>query len=139
MDERRCTVLGKGNKKRLIYFGRKTNRALRHYLRRRRHLADSPVFLGERGPDSSEGLHPNGLRQLIQRLGHAAGLKAVRCSPHTFRHTFAIEFLRVGGNQFTLKEILGHTTLQMTNKYVALAQADIQNQHRQYSPADRLA
>ncbi|RYZ78475.1 MAG: hypothetical protein EOP04_29660 [Proteobacteria bacterium] len=49
-----------------------------------------------------------------------------------------IEFLRAGGNQFTLKEMLGHTTLDMTNKYVALAKADIQNQHRLYSQGDRV-
>jgi integrase/recombinase XerD len=50
----------------------------------------------------------------------------------------AIEFLRAGGNVFTLKELLGHTTLSMVNRYVALAQADIENQHRQFSPADRI-
>jgi len=49
-----------------------------------------------------------------------------------------VEFLRAGGNVFTLKELLGHTSLTIVNKYVALAQADIENQHRQFSPADRL-
>jgi len=34
---------------------------------------------------------------------------------------------------------LGHTSLDQTNQYVNLAQADIDNQHRQFSPADRLA
>jgi site-specific recombinase XerD len=58
--------------------------------------------------------------------------------PHTFRHTFAVMFLRAGGNTFTLQQLLGHTSLAMTNRYVALAQADIENQHRQFSPADHL-
>jgi len=47
--------------------------------------------------------------------------------------------LRNGGNVFTLQQMLGHTSLDMTNRYVALTQADIENQHRQFSPADRLA
>jgi site-specific recombinase XerD len=74
----------------------------------------------------------------VDRLGRVAGLQACRCTTHTFRHTFSVEFLRAGGNVFTLKELLGHTTLAMVNHYVALAQADIENQHRQFSPADRL-
>jgi integrase/recombinase XerD len=79
-----------------------------------------------------------GLYQLVKRLGKRAGLQSARCSPHTFRHTFVAQFLREGGSTFTLKEMLGHTSLHMTNRYVALAQADIQNQHRQFSPGDRL-
>jgi site-specific recombinase XerD len=47
-------------------------------------------------------------------------------------------YLRAGGNQFTLQQMLGHTHLQMTDRYVALAQADIENQHRQFSPVARL-
>ena len=47
-------------------------------------------------------------------------------------------FLRGGGSVFTLKEMLGHTDLAMTSKYVALARADVQNQHWQFSPVERL-
>jgi integrase/recombinase XerD len=71
-------------------------------------------------------------------LGRVAGIQSARCSPHTFRHTFAVEFLRGGGNVFSLKELLGHTSLTICNRYIALAQADLERQHRQYSPADRL-
>ncbi len=39
---------------------------------------------------------------------------------------------------FTLKELLGHRSLTMVNRYVALAQADLEAQHRMHSPADRL-
>jgi len=34
--------------------------------------------------------------------------------------------------------MLGHTNLQMTNRYLTLADADIENQRREFSPADRL-
>ena len=84
------------------------------------------------------GLTRTGLRVLIGRLGKVAKVETTRCSPHTFRHTFSVEFLRAGGNVFTLQQLLGHTHLHMTNRYVALAQADIENQHRQFSPVARL-
>jgi site-specific recombinase XerD len=134
----RCTVLGKGNKTRTLRFSRDTRKALYSYLREEEREDAEPVFTADRGKRAGEPLTRSGLLQLIERLGKAARIEACRCSPHTFRHTFAVEFLRAGGNVFTLKELLGHTTLAMVNRYVALADADIENQHRQFSPVERM-
>lgn len=134
MSGKKATVEGKGGKSRPVYFGRTTARALWQYLREDERSPQDPLFQSERG----ERLTRSGLRQLIERIGIVAGIEAVRCSPHTFRHTFAITFLREGGNQFTLMQLLGHTHLAMTARYVHLAQADVENQHRQYSPVERL-
>ena len=138
LQQRRCSVVGKGNKRRSIFFGRSASKALWQYLREQPRDENDYVFTSDRGTRAAEPLTRSGLFQLVQRLGQAAQLQAARCSPHTFRHTFAVEFLRNGGNVFSLQQILGHTSLHMTNRYVALAQADIENQHRQFSPADRL-
>lgn len=133
----RCaTVLGKGNKRRVVYFGKRTVAALWNLLKDRELEADEPLFLADRGVSAGEPLTRNGLFQLIERLGKAA--KVDGAHPHRFRHSFAVTFLRNGGNQFTLQQLLGHTSVTMTGRYVALAQADLANQHRQYSPADRL-
>lgn len=135
-----CRVLGKGNKERTVYFGRKTSRALWTYLRTRRGGADPEqgLFLAENGQRPEEPLTRYGLLRRIETLGKAAGLEQARCSPHTFRHTFAIYFLRNGGDVFALSALLGHTSLTMTRRYLALAQADLEAQHRAASPADRL-
>jgi len=134
----RALIQGKGNKQRAIHFGGKTARAVRNYLRTEERTPAEAVFQADKNQHAGQPLTPNGLRQLIENLGKLAGIQAVRCSPHTLRHTFAVEFLRNGGNVFSLKEILGHTSLHMTNRYVALAQADIESQCRQFSPGDRL-
>lgn len=128
----------RGGKSRIVPFSRDTKRALYHHLNEREWEPDAPLFLSGRGKRAGDGLTRNGLMQLIRRIGRAARAAGARCSPHTFRHTFAIEFLRAGGNVFTLQQMLGHTHLAMTNRYVAIAQADIQNQHRQFSPVARL-
>ncbi|HHX42226.1 MAG TPA: tyrosine-type recombinase/integrase [Armatimonadetes bacterium] len=138
LTNRRCQVIGKGNKRRTIFFGTSTKQALWRYIGEQKHAAGDPLFIGDRGLCQGEALQRCGLLKLIHRLGSAAGVDAVRCSPHTFRHTFAVEFLRAGGNTFTLQQLLGHTSLAMTNRYVALAQADLEAQHRAFSPADRL-
>ena len=96
------------------------------------------MFLSDRGTRAGEALTRNGLAQLIARLGQSAGVEAVRCSPHTFRHTFSVNFLRAGGNVFSLMQFLGHTNPQMTSRYVSLAQADLASQHRQFSPLDQM-
>ena len=47
-------------------------------------------------------------------------------------------FLRNGGSAFALKLLLGHTSLYQTNKYVALVEADMKQQHRDCSPGNRV-
>ncbi|MGN7387697.1 tyrosine-type recombinase/integrase [Sporosarcina sp. SAFN-015] len=61
-----------------------------------------------------------------------------RVSPHTFRHYFAIKFLRNGGDPFALMKILGHTDISMTQKYVRYASADLQEVHDKASPIESL-
>jgi len=138
LQEQRCVVLGKGNKHRVSHFGRDTRRALFNYLRDEVKDPDAALFRSDRGETAGEALTRWGLRQIIERAGQAAKIEATRCSPHTFRHTMAVTWLRNGGQVFALKELLGHTDLKMTNRYVALAQADVANQHRRFSPADSL-
>jgi site-specific recombinase XerD len=134
----RVTILGKGNKVRSVHFGSKAARALRNYLRLEDRSPEDVVFQSAKNQYAGQPLTAGALLQLIENLGKNAGIQAARCSPHTIRHTFAIEFLRNGGNVFSLKEILGHTSLHMTNRYVALAQADIEQQQRRFAPGDRL-
>lgn len=73
----------------------------------------------------------NTIRLLMERLSDKAQVQA---NAHKFRHTFAINFLRNGGNVYELKAILGHSSLEMCQRYLALAETDIERSHLKASP-----
>jgi integrase/recombinase XerD len=122
----------KGGKGRTVFLGKTARQALWRYLVKREDGNDhaAPLFLGKfRRP-----LNKNVLLRLITNLGQKA--QVVKCHPHRFRHTFAITYLRSGGDVFTLQALLGHSTLEMVQHYARLAQIDIEQAHRRASPAD---
>ena len=132
-------ILGKGSKRRVVYLGSTARRLMWRYMEseRRGALPDEPLFTATGGHTPGNPMTPSGLFQLVQRLGRAAGIVGVRVSPHSLRHSFAIAYLRNGGSVLELQRLLGHESLEMVRRYVNLAQSDLQQAHRQASPADR--
>lgn len=129
---RRLTVFGKGSKERVLPFSPTTGKAIWHYLQTERgeHGPRDPLFVTVDG----EPLNREALLQLVNRLGERAGV--TDCHPHRFRHTFAVTFLRNGGNAYELQALLGHTTLEMVKQYLSLAQTDVEAAHRRASPVE---
>lgn len=127
---------GKGEKPRVVPFGKAAKAALSQYVSRRggASLDSAHLFITCYG----NRLTRYHARDIVQSRCKRAGINGVRCSPHTLRHTFAILFLRNGGNAFSLQRILGHADLQMTRRYCELADSDVIEAHKLYSPGDRL-
>ncbi len=71
------------------------------------------------------------VQRLVRRYGEQAGIRGARVSPHTLRHTYALNFVRAGGDPFTLQEVLGHTSLATTRRYCELASADVLTRQRE--------
>jgi site-specific recombinase XerD len=113
---------GKGSKDRRVRFGPKAGRALSRYLRARaKHkgagLAD--LWLAERGV---QRFTPNGIKIMLKRRGVAAGLSGVHA--HRWRHNFAHEWKRAGGDTGDLMLLLGWTSEDMPRHYGASAAAE---------------
>ena len=68
----------------------------------------------------------------LRRYAQKAGLK--RFSAYDLRHQYAIQYLRNGGDVFTLQRGMGHSTLSMTERYLALSDDDVRRAHEKASP-----
>ena len=133
-DERTLRVMGKGRRERVVPFGEATRDALFTYQSKRGKLpGEQAVFVTCYG----DRLNRHEAHRILSEAGKRAGLTGVRCSPHTFRHTCAVMYLRNGGDAFTLQKLLGHSTLEMTRRYCEIAETDMLQKHRLASPGDR--
>jgi hypothetical protein len=75
---------------------------------------------------ADEQMTPDGLDQMLYRLRDWSGISGERCSAHTFRHTFAVEFLRSMGDIYWLSRVLGHANVSTTEVYLrAVSSKDV--------------
>lgn len=131
-------------KRRVVQFGNQTRKALWEYTIHRDPPSSPLPPPPGRGPGwglgpfftTSDGrpLDRRHLATHLRRLGARAGISNVH--PHRFRHTFAITYLRNGGDVFTLQQLLGHSSLDICRRYLAIAQADCATVHRRAGPVD---
>lgn len=122
---------GKKTKSRNVYLGKASTRAIYRYLIERKEETQDHLFINSRGRE----MNRNTIRHILNALGERAGVPKVY--PHRFRHTFAIQYLRNGGDVFTLQHLLGHSSLEMVRRYLHLADRDVAGVHRTASPVDR--
>ena len=120
LEEGYLKVLGKGNKERLVPIGNSCRSALLRWRDRFRvefEVVERPfLFLGATG----RAMTAASLEKVVKRVGVNAGVPRVHC--HLLRHTFATNYLvRAIGDPLRLQQILGHTSLEMVRRYVAVA------------------
>ena len=136
IGNRQARVYGKGSKWRAVFFSPLTALAVQRYLMHR--TTESPfVFAGAGGQNSNPGLQTNAVRTLLLRHCKKAGIRHL--NPHLFRHTFATNYLRNGGDSATLQRIMGHSDVSTTiRNYAHLANDDLSRAHDQYSSMARV-
>ncbi len=138
LEGRLAKVLGKGSRERLVPFGARVQNALWRYLTLYRPEPAVPRYEQFFLTRDGRPLTKDRVEAIVEHYCKRAGITGTRLSPHTFRHTFAVMFLRNGGDVFTLQRIMGHSTLDVLRIYVNMAQADINEAHRRCSPADNI-
>jgi integrase/recombinase XerD len=125
---------GKGDKSRVVHFGKRTAKLLWEYLEPRKDTSKPKDYLFYVDDSNPRPMTRHALRNLVGRLGDRAGVKNVH--PHRFRHTFATEYLRNRGQMLALKDLLGHSDFEMVEHYAHFVAADVQHDHENASPVD---
>lgn len=135
LEDRRAVVYEKRQDSRSVVFTSYTAQILRQWLAVRQSPTDyvfCSLVTGDRLTDS-------GVAQILYRLKRRAGVSG-RCNPHSFRHNFAREYLRNGGDLATLAKLLGHSTITTTASYYAIFSPDeLADFHERYSPLRKIA
>lgn len=119
LSERKGRVVvrsGKGDKERCVPLNEHARKALRAWLDVR--IGEGPLFTGKGGL----GLEARGVQRRVAELGRLAG---VECTPHQLRHTFAKRCLDKGGQLTEVRDLLGHTRLETTARYVKPGWGDL--------------
>jgi integrase/recombinase XerD len=127
-DNLLITVKGKGNKSRVIPMSFELRKAIwkfNHDGTNREAL----LFQTRTGRKLSHRNIYRSIRTFLERINVTPPERMI----HSFRHTFAINYLRNGGSVFHLQRMLGHSTLEMTKRYVNLTTDDLQETHRKCS------
>lgn len=108
--------------------------ALREYVRLWRSCVPADAFL-----------FPSVLEQQMTQSAlkysfaqYCRGRGVNRTNLHGLRHSFARGWIRNNGNVFTLQKVLGHSSLEMTRRYVKLFDDDLKQDYDQFSPLDTM-
>jgi integrase/recombinase XerC len=108
------TVIGKGNKARMVPVLPSVAQAVADYLQLcpYRLSPQGPLFVGAKGGP----LSPRVVQLAMARLRGALGLPDT-ATPHALRHSFATHLLARGGDLRSIQELLGHASLSTTQVY----------------------
>lgn len=128
------SVVGKGNKERVVPVGRKAVAALQHYFeagRPRLVTRRSPanVFLTRRGTPFAPVTLWLRIKSRARRSGIARNL-----TPHMLRHSFATHLLEHGADLRVIQELLGHASIATTEVYTHVANQRLRDVHRRFHP-----
>eukprot|EP01037_Dinobryon_pediforme_P002334 gene2334-2373_t len=124
------SVVGKGNKARIVPIIAPIRRAVEEYMRLCPYpLKSGTLFLGARGGP----LSPRLIQLTVEKLRGALGLPD-SATPHALRHSFATHLLSGGGDLRSIQELLGHASLSTTQIYTAVDSVRLMDAYRAAHP-----
>lgn len=134
----RCLLLTadktKGRRARTVYFSDKTAKELRRWIQFKDRYCESKWLfpVKHNGGRLEMTVFERNFRQYIRRVGITK-----RIAPHTLRNNFAKRCLMAGMDVYTLSRILGHSSVEVTEKaYLDLTDADIRKKYGRFSPVE---
>jgi integrase/recombinase XerD len=135
LDDGFLTVIGKGNKERLVPLNKTLVKYLKNYIqlvRSHQNIAtghEDFVFLNNRGQQLTRMM----IFTIVKKQAKIAGIKK-SISPHTFRHSFATHLLQGGADLRAIQTMLGHESISTTEIYMHIDRDFIREEIIQHHP-----
>lgn len=135
LKEGYLSVIGKGNKERLVPMSLHTADVLDEWLADR---ADGKIATGEENfvflsPRTGRHLTRMRIFDIVRELARRAGI-ARDVSPHTLRHSFASHLLEGGANLRAIQQMLGHESIATTQIYIHLDRSHLRREILEHHP-----
>lgn len=126
-------ILGKGSKERIVIFNNTCREALYNFInngRKELYKNDTGyLFIGRNNGHISSKY----VRDIINKIKVKAGVEG-KISPHVFRHTFATDMLNNGADLVSVKDLLGHESLNTTSIYTHITNEQIKKVYEMAHP-----
>lgn len=137
MTHKTLLVTGKGDKQRVVPFGKTARQFLENYIK-----AIRPYFMvnnQEKALFISKLGRRLGYRGFLDRVHDYADLAGLEenVTPHTFRRSCTTELIKSGANMYHVKELLGHESLDTLKKYTKLTIVDLKKTHAKCHPREK--
>ncbi len=126
-------ILGKGNKERIVIFNNTCRETLNKFIkdgRKKLYKNDTGyLFIGRNNGHISSKY----VRDIINKVKVKAGVEG-KITPHVFRHTFATDMLNNGADLVSVKDLLGHESLNTTSIYTHVTNEQIKKIYEMAHP-----
>lgn len=137
LKNRVIRVKGKGKKERIVPFGSHAERRLREWFRLRfeinkGNIDEQALFINLRGGR----LTPRSVERIVKKYG--VELIGKRITPHSLRHSFATHLLMRGADLRVIQELLGHESLETTQRYTHLNIKELKDIYQKTHPRSNL-
>ena len=120
IKENQITILGKGNKERIVLFGKEAKKTLKLYISNFQEEFKGNIKEHYLLTINNKPLTTNKVRLIVKEVLRKSCLN-INISPHTIRHTFATHLLDNGADLKTVQELLGHENLKTTAIYTHIS------------------
>lgn len=131
-SKKQVRILGKGKKERIVPLSAHCLNMINRYLKFRSTVDHSEVKLFL--TDAGKPLYPKFVyRKITQLLGQVSTQQ--KRSPHVLRHSFATHLLNQGADILSIKELLGHSSLQATQVYTHTNIEELKNIYKKSHPS----
>lgn len=133
LKERKIYILGKGNKERIVLYGKICEEKMNRYLKMRKelckNLGEEHLLLDAKG----NPLTAQGVRYILNCVIKKNAL-SIHVYPHMLRHTFATHLLNEGADLKTVQELLGHENLETTGIYTHVSNEQLRKSYLEHHP-----